>query len=119
MAGPLIAIVGDANPNRVFDPPMKNAAKAKKAAFELGTELAKHHARLLVYGGPYLGADVVEGFVAGKPAEDHCIVMWYSKDYEPPPFPRSRTTQTSLSVVPKGELTGRLHSTAQLPELME
>ena len=32
MAGPLIAIVGDANPDRVFDPVMKYPAKARKAA---------------------------------------------------------------------------------------
>lgn len=51
MASPLIAIVGDANPNRQFSPPMKDPAKAKKAAEEIGTELAKRGARLLVYGG--------------------------------------------------------------------
>jgi len=86
MGGLLVAIVGDANPNRQFNPPMKDAAKAKKAAQELGTELARRGARLLVYGGPFLEADVVRGFVAGKPAKDRSISMWYSKDQEPPPF---------------------------------
>jgi hypothetical protein len=37
---------------------MRNAAKARKAAEELGTELAQRGARLLVYGGPFLEADV-------------------------------------------------------------
>ena len=69
MAAPLIAIVGDANPNRVFDPAMKNPAKAKAAAEQLGTELAHRGARLLVCGGPFLEADVVRGFVAGKPGD--------------------------------------------------
>jgi hypothetical protein len=87
MAGPLIAVVGDADPKRQFDPPMKNPAKAKKAAEDLGTELAQRGARLLVYGGPFLEADVVRGYVAGKPAHDRSVVMWYSKDQEPPPFP--------------------------------
>lgn len=86
MAGPLIAIVGDANPQRKFDPVMKDPGKARRAAEELGTELAQRGARLLVYGGPFLEADVVRGFVAGKPAEDRCILMWYSKDQEPQPF---------------------------------
>jgi hypothetical protein len=86
MAGPLIAIVGDASPDRVFDPVMKKPAKARKAAEELGTELAQRGARLLVYGGPFLEADVVRGFVAGKPPEDRSVLMWYSKDQEPPPF---------------------------------
>jgi hypothetical protein len=49
---------------------MKNPAKARKAAEELGTELAQRGARLLVDGGPFLEADVVRGFVAGKPPED-------------------------------------------------
>ena len=85
MAGPLIAIVGDANPNKVFTPAMRDPATARKAAEELGTELAQRGARLLVYGGPFLEADVVRGFVAGKPAKDHSILMWYTKDQEPPP----------------------------------
>jgi hypothetical protein len=54
MAGPLIAIVGDANPNRVFAPVMRAPSKAKKAALELGTELAQRGGRLLVYDGPFL-----------------------------------------------------------------
>jgi hypothetical protein len=86
MAGPLIAIVGDVDPNRVLTPVMKDPAKAKRAAQELGTELAQRGARLLVYGGPFLEADVVQGFVAGKPAEDRSIIMWYTKDQEPPAF---------------------------------
>jgi hypothetical protein len=63
MIGPYIAIVGDADLQRTFDPPMNDPKKAKQAAVELGTELAKRGARLLVYGGPFLEADVVEGFV--------------------------------------------------------
>jgi hypothetical protein len=88
MASPLIAIVGDVNPARQFDPPMKDSAKgkARKAAEELGAELARRGARLLVYGGPFLEADVVRGYVAGKPAEDRSILMWYSQDQEPSPF---------------------------------
>jgi hypothetical protein len=65
---------------------MKDPSKAKKAAEELGTELAQRGARLLVYGGPFLEADVVRGFVAGKPSQDRSILMWYTKDQEPPPF---------------------------------
>jgi hypothetical protein len=86
MSNPLIAIVGDVSPGRTFEPPMRDPAKAKKAAQELGTELARCGARLLVYGGPFLEAEVVRGFVAGKPAKDHSILMWYSQENEPPPF---------------------------------
>jgi hypothetical protein len=41
MSGLLIAIVGDVNPNRTYTPPMKDPAKAKRAAEELGAELAR------------------------------------------------------------------------------
>jgi hypothetical protein len=84
------AVVGDTNPQRSFAPPMKDPAAARKAAEDLGTELAKRGARLLVYGGPFLEADVVRGFVLGKPAEDHTILMWYSEDQQPPPFPEEQ-----------------------------
>src|SRR5262249_15713871 len=49
--------------------------------------LAQRGARLLVYGGEFLEEHVVRGFVAGKPAKDRSILMWYTKDQEPPPFP--------------------------------
>src|SRR6476660_9829294 len=70
MASPVIAIVGDANPKRQFDPPKKDPAKARKAAEDIGQELAKRGAGLVVYGGPFIEADVVCGFVRGNPAED-------------------------------------------------
>lgn len=50
MTDPLIAIVGDTSPERTFSPPMKDPVKAKRAAEELGKELAKRGAKLLVYG---------------------------------------------------------------------
>jgi hypothetical protein len=87
MKRPLIAVVGDINPTRKYEPVMKDAAKAKTAAEQLGAELARRGARLLVYGGPFLEADVVHGFVEGKPDEDRSILMWYTKEQEPPPFP--------------------------------
>jgi hypothetical protein len=87
MADLLIAVVGDANPSRQYDPPMRNAVKASKVAEELGGELSRRGVRLLVYGGPFIESDFVRGYVAAKPPNDHRIVMWYSKDQEPPPFP--------------------------------
>ena len=86
MAGPLIAVVGSANPEWKYNPEMNDRAGARKAAEELGTELARQGARLLVYGGNFIEQDVVRGFVAGEPASDHSILMWYTKDEEPPPF---------------------------------
>jgi len=91
MSSPLIAIVGDITHGRALDPPLKDYAKAKRAAEELGAELAERGARLLVYGGPYLEAEVVRGFVAAKPKQDHSIEMRYTKGNDPPPFPEEAT----------------------------
>src|SRR5688572_18979052 len=86
MNKPLIAIVGDITQGRSLDPPLQNHLKANKAAEELGAELARNSARLLVYGGPFLEVDVVRGFVAAKPKQDHSILMWFTIGNEPPPF---------------------------------
>jgi hypothetical protein len=94
MAAPLIAVVGDVNPARPFDPPMTDATRAKAAAEAIGAELAKRGARLLVYGGPYLEADVVRGFVAANPSRDRSIEMCYSSNYVPPPFDEEQTRPT-------------------------
>jgi fluoride ion exporter CrcB/FEX len=91
MAGPMIAIVGDVKSQRTYDPPMKDPAKARKAAQELGRELAQRGARLQVYGGEFIETEFVTGFVAGKPAEDRSVLMWYTKDQEPPPFAEEAT----------------------------
>lgn len=86
MPQPLIAIVGDIDPRRALDPPLSDPPKAKSAAEQLGAELARRGTRLLVYGGPYLEADVVRGYVAAKPTQDRSILMWYSQDQVPAPF---------------------------------
>ena len=91
MTGPLIAIVGDTNPARTFDPPMHDPVKARAAAEALGAELARRGARLLVYGGPFVESDVVRGFATAEPATDRSIVKWYTKDQEPAPFPEEAT----------------------------
>src|SRR6185369_2413640 len=93
--GPLIAVIGDASPERTFDPPMQDPATAKKAAEELGRTLAERGARLLVYGGPFIESDFVRGFVAGRPDRDRSILMWYSREFAPMPFPEE-TTQPKL-----------------------
>lgn len=91
MDAPLIAIVGDAAPGRIYDPPMKDAVKAKAAAEALGAELAKRGMRLLVYGGPYLEADAVRGFVLARPGRERSIQMWYSSGHPPEPFAEEAT----------------------------
>lgn len=92
---------------------------AKLAARELGRELAKKGARLLVYGGPFIEADVVSGFVEGKPPEDRSILMWYTTDQEPPPFAEEKTHPKLFERRPEKARTGRWPSIARLRAPME
>jgi type IV secretory pathway TrbD component len=89
MAKLTIAIVGDLNPARTLDP-LATDANGKKAAAQLGAELAKQEMQLLVYGGPFLESDVVKAYVAANPKHDNCITMWYTGGNEPAPFPEEK-----------------------------
>lgn len=91
MHEPLIAVVGDVSPSRTLNPPADDLINGVKAMEELGRELAKRGARLLVYGGPYAEADAVRGYVAAGPKKDRCIVKWFSSNHPPPPFVEERT----------------------------
>lgn len=86
MQQPLVAIVGDVSAQRQQELALNDPAKARQAAEELGAELAKRNLRLIVYGGPFLEADVVRGYVAARPKADKSIVMSYSSGQKPPLF---------------------------------
>ena len=87
----LIAIVGDITSTRQLVPILNDPQEAKDAAKQIGAELAKAGARLLVYGGPFLESDVISGYVAAKPIQDHCIELRYSTQNVPPPFAEEKT----------------------------
>jgi len=53
---------------------MNDPKGARVAAERLGGELARRGCRLLVYGGRFIEADVVRGFVAANPASDKSIL---------------------------------------------
>lgn len=91
MSEPLIAVVGDVSPGRALTPGGIDPVSGSAAAEELGRELAKRGARLLVYGGPYAEADAVRGYVAAGPKADRCIVKWFSHGHAPPPFAEEAT----------------------------
>lgn len=91
MRAPLIAIVGDISANRVLDPALKSAQLAMKASEQIGAELARQGLKLLVYGGPFLEEHVVRGFIGANPRQDRSVLMWYTKDNEPPAFPEEKT----------------------------
>ena len=64
MAGPLIAIVGSADPSRTYDPPVTTGV-VEDMARGLGAELARQGCRILVFdpGKSYIEGTVVTGFV--------------------------------------------------------
>jgi hypothetical protein len=71
MVRPRAAIVGSVEEARNFDPPVTDAAGARRAGEELGRELAIAGWDLIVYSAApkFIEADVVRGFVAsGKAA---------------------------------------------------
>jgi hypothetical protein len=71
MVRPQAAIVGSVDESRVFDPPVSDAAGARRACEELGRELAVAEWDLVVYSAKprFIEADVVRGYVgSGKAA---------------------------------------------------
>src|SRR5687767_10655016 len=76
-----IAIVGSAEANpaadKGYEPPLRNAEVAKKAAEEIGRKLAEEGYELLVYSGDpkYIEGDFVRGYCASGKARRHSIVV--------------------------------------------
>ena len=70
MTRPLIAVVGSADPERSYDPPLRAQEDATRACEEIGRALADRRCRLLVYSSDsqFIEAAVVRGFLEeGQP----------------------------------------------------
>lgn len=76
MAGPNIAIVGSADPDRTDYVPPVDVEVARKMAAALGGELARQGCRIVVYhgGDQFIESAVVSAFVKANPAERSIIV---------------------------------------------
>ncbi|MFJ5263955.1 hypothetical protein ACIQAC_26180 [Streptomyces sp. NPDC088387] len=63
--GPLIAVVGSADPGRSFDPPLTDPGAALTACEEIGAELAASGCRIIVYSSEpqFIENHVVTGFL--------------------------------------------------------
>jgi hypothetical protein len=87
--GPLIAIVGCASDARKDELGLREPAQARKAAEEIGRELAKAGCRILVYSSSpdFIEFDVVRGFVASKSAKRGSIQVRYPLKEPQPAFP--------------------------------
>lgn len=87
--GPLIAVVGCASDARKDELKLQNPEQARKAAMELGRELAKAGCRILVYSScpEFIEFEVVSGFVSGKPTSPGLIQVRYPLSRPQPPFP--------------------------------
>ena len=76
----LIAIIGDVNPSRTYDPPMTQPAKAAEAAERLGVALAEAGYRILACDARYVEASAVKGYASSSKAEPASIVVEYPLD---------------------------------------
>jgi len=87
--GPLIAIVGCAADARKDELKLANPEAARKAAEEIGRELAKAGCRILVYNSSplFIEFDVVRGFLAAKTGGAGAIQVRYPLNYPQEPFP--------------------------------
>ena len=63
--GPLIAVLGSADPGRKFDPPLMDADAARTACEEIGAQLAADGCRLIVYSseGQFVEGRAVAGYL--------------------------------------------------------
>lgn len=106
MADPLIAIVGSYTAGRTYDPPLlQDAATVKRAAEELGRELAKLDYGIMVYSSDpdYIEADVVRGYILSGQAKPGSIQVRYPQviaGKNPPSFPEQKTHGNVFDPVP-------------------
>ena len=82
-----ISIVGSVEEGRTYDPPLRNAAEAKKTAELLGTELAKRGYGIIVYAGDFIEGDVARGFVKAAKAKKSIRVLFPSHQKGAEEFP--------------------------------
>ncbi|PTX94371.1 hypothetical protein [Opitutus sp. ER46] len=59
-----ISVIGSAEQDRAYDPPLRDASRARQTAAELGAMLAKRGYGLIVYAGNFIERDAVRGYVA-------------------------------------------------------
>ena len=77
--GPLIAIAGSAADKRREELQLVDPVTARKAAEEIGRELAKAGCRILIYSTEpeFIESDVVQGYVSSKKGESGSIQVRY------------------------------------------
>jgi hypothetical protein len=73
--GPMVAVVGSSQPERDYDPPVRDHARAAAAAEELGRELASQGCRIVVYSShdDFIEHAVVRGYVASGRGQPRSI----------------------------------------------
>jgi len=82
-----ISIVGSVEDGRTYDPPLRDAAGAKKTAELLGTELARRGYGIIVYAGDFIERDVARGFVKAAKTKKSIRVLFPSHQKGAEEFP--------------------------------
>ncbi|MFI8993260.1 hypothetical protein [Streptomyces sp. NPDC053542] len=98
-----IAVVGSADPDRRYDPPLRNHVLADTAAAELGRELAGRGCEIAVYSGrpDFIEASVVRGYVASGQAQPGSIHVHGRYGREDASFPEIAQHRNLFDVHPE------------------
>lgn len=77
MEPPIVIVAGSADPARsaTYEPAMRDFAAARRAAEELGEQLAKSGCKILVFSNNYIESDVVKGFARVGSAVEKSIIV--------------------------------------------
>jgi hypothetical protein len=102
VGAPLIAVVGSADPQRTYDPELKDAEKTRRAAEELGHELAVAGCRIMVYSGDpkFIEAHIVRGYVASGKACDGSIEVRFPDGSKAASFPEHQSHPSAFRFHP-------------------
>lgn len=75
----IVAIIGSADEHRTYDPELRDPEGARKAAEQLGQELAEEGCKIIVYScdSKYIEGDFVRGYVKSGKAIEKGIIVYY------------------------------------------
>lgn len=102
MGAPLIAIVGSVDPQRSYDPALKDTEQMTVAAEQLGRELAAAGCRIMVYSADprFVEAHVVRGYVASGKARDGSVEVRFPSESKAASFPEHRSHPAAFRFQP-------------------
>jgi len=102
MDSKIIAIIGSIDANRKYDPELRDPQGARKAAEQLGQELANKGCKIIVYSCDpnYIEGDFVRGYVKSKKAVEKGIIVYYPNGSGADRFPERSNYRDLFDIRP-------------------